>query len=133
MNVIMIAGTIGSDPDLRQMPTGKQVLNFKVVVDVGWGEKKHSLWIDCSMFGVRGEKLAPHLSKGKPVTVYGTFDLRTYTTQKGPGASITCDVADLKLQGGRPSRDDGEQPSGPKKPQMRPSAFEDDLDDPVPF
>jgi single-strand DNA-binding protein len=55
------------------------------------------------MFGQRAEKVAKYITKGTPVTVYGQFDLRTYTTKNGPGASITCDVADIALQGGKGS------------------------------
>ena len=103
MNIITITGRVGQDAELRQTPQGRHVANFKVVVDVGFGDKKHALWIDCSMFGQRAEKVAKYITKGTPVTVYGQFDLRTYTTKNGPGASITCDVADIALQGGRPS------------------------------
>jgi single-strand DNA-binding protein len=103
MNIITITGRVGQDAELRQTPQGRAVANFKVVVDVGFGDKKHALWIDCSMFGQRAEKVAKYITKGTPVTVYGQFDLRTYTTKNGPGASITCDVADIALQGGKPS------------------------------
>ena len=99
MNVIFVAGKVGMDAELRTLPSGKCVLNWKMVCDVGWGEKKHPLWIECALFGVRAEKLAPHITKGKPMSIYGTFDLRSYNTKNGPGASITCDVQDIQLQG----------------------------------
>lgn len=109
MNVIMLAGKVGTDAELRNTPSGKPVLNWKIVVDIGWGERKHSLWIECALWGTRAEKLAPHITKGKPITVYGTFDLRTYQAKNGPGASITCDVQDLQLQGSN-------KPTAPAEP-----------------
>ena len=114
MNVIFVAGKVGVDAELRTLPSGKPVLNWKMVCDVGWGEKKHSLWIECALFGTRAEKLAPHITKGKPMTVYGAFDVRSYTTKNGPGSSITCDVQDLQLQGAISSRTDS---WGPVKTQ----------------
>jgi single-strand DNA-binding protein len=128
MNIITITGRVGQDAELRQTPQGRHVANFKVVVDVGFGDKKHALWIDCSMFGQRAEKVAKYITKGTPVTVYGQFDLRTYTTKNGPGASITCDVADIALQGGKRGEDAAEPVAGPKAPAMRPSEWEDDGD-----
>ena len=126
MNVIFLAGKVGTDAELKTLPSGKPVLNWKMVVDVGWGEKKHSLWIECAMFGQRAEKLAPHITKGKPMSVYGTFDVRAYSTQKGPGASITCDVQDIELQGTRPSQQQSAPaPFDDKAAAM--TAFDDDI------
>jgi len=125
MNIITITGRVGQDAELRQTPQGRPVANFKVVIDVGFGDKKHSLWIDCSMFGQRAEKVAKYITKGTPVTVYGQFDLRTYTTKNGPGASITCDVADIALQGGKPSGEAAPVPFDDKK--AADAAFSDDI------
>jgi len=129
MNIITITGRVGQDAELRQTPQGRAVANFKVVIDVGFGEKKHALWIDCSMFGQRAEKVARYITKGTPVTVYGQFDLRTYTTKNGPGASITCDVADIALQGGKPS---GESQTAPE-PFDDKKAADAVFDDVIPF
>ena len=77
----------------------------------------------------RAEKIAKYITKGLPVTVTGKFGLRTYTTKNGPGASITCDVADIALQGGKPS----------EASQAAPVPFDDKkaadniFDDSVPF
>jgi len=125
VNVIFLAGKVGTDAELRSTPSGKPVLNWKIVVDVGWGERKHSLWIECALFGVRAEKLAPHITKGKPITVYGAFDLRTYQAKNGPGASITCDVQDLQLQGSLQSDRPAAEPFDDKK--AADVAFDDDL------
>ena len=103
MNIITFTGRVGQDADLRQTPQDRFVCNFKVVCETGFGANKKSEWIDCSLFGQRAEKVAKYITKGLPVTVTGKFGLRTYTTKNGPGASITCDVADIALQGGKPS------------------------------
>jgi single-strand DNA-binding protein len=127
MNIITITGRVGQDAELRQTPQGRAVANFKVVVDVGFGDKKHALWIDCSMFGQRAEKVAKYITKGTPVTVYGQFDLRTYTTKNGPGASITCDVADIALQGGKPSGESQAAPEPFDDKKAADAAFSDEI------
>ena len=73
--------------------------------------------------------LAKYITKGLPVTVTGKFGLRTYTTKNGPGASITCDVADIALQGGKPS---GESQAAPV-PFDDKKAADNIFDDSVPF
>lgn len=125
MNVIFVAGKVGTDAELRTLPSGKSVLNWKVVTDVGWGDRAHSLWIECALFGARAEKLAPHIVRGKPISIYGTFDLRTYQSQKGPGASITCDVQDLELQGTAQKQPAADRPFDDKAAADK--AFDDDL------
>jgi single-strand DNA-binding protein len=103
MNIITFTGRVGQDADLRKTPQDRYVCNFKVVCETGFGADKKPEWIDCSLFGQRAEKVAKYITKGLPVTVSGKFGLRKYNTKNGPGASITCDVADIALQGGRPS------------------------------
>lgn len=127
MNVIFLAGKVGTDAELRNLPSGKSVLNWKLVIDVGWGERKHSLWIECALFGTRAEKLAPHITKGKPISVYGTFDVRAFNTKNGPAASVVCDVQDLELQGARAAEKAQPVPFDDKK------AADEAFNDEIPF
>lgn len=107
MNLLTIAGRLGRDAELKETPAGKAVVNFAVAVDIGRGENKQTLWVDCSLWGDRASKLAPYLTKGKQVTLAGDVGLRTFTKKDGSsGAAMTCDVQRLTLQGGR----DAEQP-----------------------
>ena len=129
MNIITFTGRVGQDADLRQTPQDRYVCNFRVVCETGFGTNKKSEWIDCSLFGQRAEKVAKYITKGLPVTVTGKFGLRTYTTKNGPGASITCDVADIALQGGKPS---GESQAAPE-PFDDKKAADAAFDDVIPF
>jgi len=127
VNFIFLAGKVGTDAELRTLPSGKPVLNWKLVVDVGWGERATSLWIECALFGTRAEKLAPHITKGKPLSVCGTFNVRAFQTKNGPGAAVTCDVQDLELQGTRQadSRSAAAQPFDDKAAAS--AAFDDNI------
>ena len=51
------AGRLGRDSELKQLPSGKEVVNFVVAVDKGRGDNKETLWVDCSLFGERAAKL----------------------------------------------------------------------------
>jgi len=144
MNLLTIAGRLGRDAEHKTLPSGKEVINFPVAVDIGRGENKQTLWVDCALWGERAAKLQPYLVKGKSVTLAGDFNVRAYLKKDGqPAATITCDVQRLTLQGGSQA----EQTAAPAipKPAMIPSAWqapkpqrpapptEAELDDDIPF
>lgn len=119
MNTGTFAGRLGRNADLRQgdQPS-KSVCNFSVAVNVGWGDKKRTLWVGCAIWGERAEKLAQYLTKGTAVAVSGDVDLRQYEKKDGTaGAEITCNVQRLTLQGGGEERED-EQAKPVKTPQQ---------------
>jgi single-strand DNA-binding protein len=144
MNLITIAGRLGRDAEHKVLPSGKEVINFAVAVDIGRGDNKTTLWIDCALWGERAAKLQPYLVKGTSVTLAGDFNLRTFQKKDGSaGATITCDVQRLTLQGGR-EVEQTEAPA-PAKPAMTPSTWsapkqsrpapptEQSLNDEIPF
>lgn len=107
---VTIAGRLGRDAELRTIQSGTKVLGFSIAVDTGFGDKKKTYWVDCTIWGDRGEKLAQHLTKGTALTVTGEGGLRTWEKDGKSGAAITCNVRELTLQGGK--RDGGSQSSG---------------------
>ncbi len=138
MNHGTFAGRLGRGADLRQGDSpSKSVANFSVAVNVGFGEKKRTLWIGCALWGERAEKLAQYLTKGTAVTVSGDVDLRTYDKKDGTtGAEITCNVQRLTLQGGGERADnDPPQTLAERSQGKAPSsaAVDDFGDDQIPF
>lgn len=135
MNYAHFAGRIGRDADLRHTQDGKAVLNFALAVDTGYGDRKETLWVDCALWGERGEKLAQYLTKGKAVTVSGDVGLRTFDKRDGShGASLTCNVQRLTLQGGGEARQAAPAPAAERAPAQRPlPAGEPGFDDDIPF
>jgi len=150
-------GRIGRDAEVRQTNNGTSVANFPVAVDVGYGDNKATLWLDCSMFGKRAEGgLVQYLVKGTQVMVEGDINLRQYTKGDGTGgAAVTLNIQDLKLVGGQPKgqqqpaqqqqRQAPQQQSQPQQTQYqqnnpqqpvaggRGPAPMDDFDDDIPF
>lgn len=130
MNQGNFAGRIGSDAVMSATPTGKSVLKFSVGVDV-WGGPagKRTMWVNCSMWGDRGAKLAPMLVKGTAVAVSGEIELRQYESKGKPGASL-----DLRCQGltllGRRDQPPSQQPQAAGLAALR---SEPDFNDEIPF
>ena len=98
MATMVLTGRLGRDAELKDF-NGKKCLKFSVPYDVGWGTSKQTVWVSCSMWGDRGDKLVQYLKKGTLVEVVGVPSVRAYE-KDGPKASLDLNVSDLKLHGG---------------------------------
>ncbi|MFT4179483.1 MAG: single-stranded DNA-binding protein [Thermomonas sp.] len=78
INICTFKGRIGRDAVTRYTQGGKAVTGFSLAVDIGWGDNKATLWIECNIWGERGEKLAQHLLKGTSPTVSGELGTREH-------------------------------------------------------
>jgi single-strand DNA-binding protein len=100
MQTLIIAGNLGKDAELRNLPNGdEQVANFSVAVDNGkdkQGNRRDSTWFECAIWGKRGVGLAPYLKKGGKVTVSGRPTVRVYDGK----AYLGVNVDQITLQGG---------------------------------
>ncbi|MGQ9370388.1 single-stranded DNA-binding protein [Azospirillum sp. ST 5-10] len=111
MNVWTFTGRLGADAELRTTQSGEKVLGFRVANDVGFGERRTTQWVDCSIWGRRAEALAQHLTKGKAVVVSGEVTLREFEKRDGTrGAGLSVRVAEIDFTGG--GRDEGGQGGG---------------------
>lgn len=128
LNVWCFTGRLGRDAETRYLPAGTQVLEFSVAVDVGYGDKKNTIWTKCTLFGERGGKLAQYLTKGTQVAVSGEVNLREWQDRDG-GKRSTLEVRVEKVDLIGSKRDDAgprqePQKRDPTKPQAQ--SFDDD-------
>lgn len=129
MNKISAVGRLAADAETRFLPNGDALCSFRVASDVGYGDKKTTNWFACTIFGKRGEAIAPHLTKGQQVTVFGTLTLREWTGKEGiKRMSPEIRVDEIALQGGK--REDA--PAARQKPD-RMAEQDDSLNDDIPF
>ncbi len=131
MNVLSLTGHCGSDAEVKSTPTGKQVVTWNVAMNSGFGDKKTTTWIRCSMWGDRGVKLAPYLLKGGLVGVTGEFSAREWEKDGVTKTSCELRVNDVTLLGS-PDRAkyDNTQPKAEAAPAAVP---EGDFNDDIPF
>src|SRR5262245_5600776 len=80
INNCTFSGRLGANPELKALPTGTNVLEFRLAVDTWTGKENKTEWLTCSMFGPRAEKLAQILEKGSGVSIVATY--RCDTTEK---------------------------------------------------
>jgi single-strand DNA-binding protein len=134
MNVWNFTGNIGRDAETRFTPAGDAVTGFSVAVKAGYGDKATTTWVNCNIWGKRGETLAQYLVKGALVGISGECSLREYQDKEGQKkASLDVRVNDVTLLGkkpeGKPSRDEGYHtpPSRPEPKYKDPFGDDSDL------
>ena len=127
MSVIAFSGRIGKDAETRVTQSGERVTSFSVGCNVG---KDKTMWVDCAIWGDRGDKLAPYLLKGTPVGVNGRPAVRAYLKNGEAFAVQQCVVNHVDLLGSKGERQDsgGNQQTGSGQAPRN-----DDLDDEIPF
>lgn len=131
MQNIVITGRIGKDAGLRTTQSGQSICNVTVASDQGFGDKKTTNWFRVSLWGKRGQSLAPYLLKGGQVTVSGELEVGEWEGK----TQLNINASDVALQGGRKeggSQGGGDWGGGQSSGSDAP-AFDTDLDDDVPF
>ena len=98
----------------------------------GYGEKKATSWVNCTLWGKQAESLAPYLKKGSSVAITGELELRNWTDKNGKmGSNLEVRVGSVTLIGGKKSDDSaGNEPRNVGSD--RDSVF-DDMEDSIPF
>jgi single-strand DNA-binding protein len=123
-------GRIGKDAVTRFTQGGEPVTGWSLAIDSGYGDKKQTLWLDCSAWGKRWEGVTPYLVKGAQVSVQGELGTREHEGK----TYLTLRIADLKLVGGK-----GEakpESSAPRQQRQAPAPAGNDVppdDDDIPF
>lgn len=116
---------IGKDAQTRYTQGGKAVTGFSAAFDNGWGDRKQTVWLDCSLWGERGEKLAPHLTKGAQIVVEGDIGTREHDGK----TYLTLDVREVKLVGSKPEA----KGSSSARQQEQRAPADEFSDDDIPF
>jgi single-strand DNA-binding protein len=128
MNVFTFSGNLGNDCRTGNAG-GQPVVNFSVACKSGYGDKAQTNWIDCALWGKRGESLQQYLTKGQQVVVSGELGTREH----GGKTYLTVRVNDVSLVGGK------QQPDQPAPVQQQavssqaPAQQAVDYDDSIPF
>lgn len=128
MQTVTVAGRVGNDAIVRNTQGGDSVCSFSVAVDQREGRDKSTNWWRVSLWGKRGESLAPYLLKGASVTVTGAFSVSEYEGK----TQLNIRASEIALQGGRSEARSQEQDRDETHGQVGGGGY-DDLDDSIPF
>ena len=89
INKVLISGNLTRDPELRETPSGSQVLSFGVAVNDRRRNPQTQQWedcanfVDCAMFGNRAAGVARCLAKGSKVAVEGKLRWSQWEAKDG--------------------------------------------------
>lgn len=121
------------DAVVRFTQAGNAVTGWSAAFDSGWGDNKQTIWLDCSWWGERGQKVAEYITKGSQLVVEGNIGTRTHNDK----TYITLDVTEVKLVGGKQdSSPRDKKPEAPRReaPPSSKASFDDEFeDDQIPF
>lgn len=115
-----LLGHLGRDAETRTTPDGASFTTFALACN---GPKKDAppTWVDCSLSGQRGERLAPYLKKGTKVLIHGNLALRTWQGRDGNAKTgLTCNADYLEFAGS-PSESRANEPAGAPPPRPAPA------------
>lgn len=118
MAKITIIGNLGSDPEMRYLPSGDAVTNFNVAVNRrirgrdGGEDREETDWYRVACFRRLAEIANEYLAKGRQVYIEGRPRLSTWDdNQTGEKrARIEVEATDLQMLGSR--ADSGMEPRG---------------------
>lgn len=141
LNLVLLAGNLTKDPEVRYTPGGKAVADLSLAVNRTWmdrqtNEKKEEVcFVDVVTWGRQAETCGEYLSKGSPVLVEGRLQLDKWETQSGEKRS-KLRVRARRIQFLGRKREDGgrgaSQPSSEQGPNGAPYE-EPGIEDDIPF
>lgn len=124
MNVWNFTGNLGRDAEMRYTTKGEPALSFSVAVKAGYGQHEKTSWARCTLWGKRGESVAPYLVKGALVGVSGELAQTKFTTKEGVDQyNLDVRVNDVTLLG----KKSAESTEAPQAPAAKLNPPDDDI------
>lgn len=89
MNKVFINGNLTKDMEVKVLQNGNYVGKFTIANTVGYGDKKKTYFIPCTLFGKRVESLEKILVTGAGVSVEGQLDYTSVKDEQGNWKNYT--------------------------------------------
>ena len=89
MNKVFINGNLTKDMEAKVLQNGNYVGKFTIANTVGYGDKKKTYFIPCTLFGKRVESLEKILVTGAGVSVEGQLDYTSVKDEQGNWKNYT--------------------------------------------
>ena len=94
MTIITSVGRITRDLELKTIEeSGLLYVNFGLAVDEGYGEKKKTIFYDCTIYGPEAEWIIKaKAKKGSVIQVSGKFWVSEYPRKNGEGTGYSLKI-----------------------------------------
>lgn len=141
VNKAILVGNLGSDPDVRYLPSGQPVANFNIATTERWTNKtsgepgERTEWHRIVVFGKQAENCKEYLKKGRQVYIEGRLQTREWNDKEGNKRTTTEIVAQIvQFLGQGPGRTrESETPVVEEKENPEPPSALGTSDDDIPF
>ena len=134
LNIVILAGRLTADPELKTTPNGISVCSFSVAVDRRYSkDNKQTDFINVVAWRSTAEFITKYFSKGNSICVCGSIQTRNYTDKNGNKRTAVEVVAEEATfcEGKKNTADGAEMPEAEHYTQPEAYAEADDSD--LPF
>ncbi|MCP4631336.1 MAG: single-stranded DNA-binding protein [candidate division Zixibacteria bacterium] len=134
VNLAILIGNLGRDPELRYTPAGQAVASFSLATTERWKDKsgeasEKTEWHNVVCWGRNAEIASQYLQKGSSVYIEGRIQNRTYDDKDGNRRYISeVVVRRLQMLGRK-----GDSPSSSAQDYSSNDAAIPETDDDLPF
>jgi single-strand DNA-binding protein len=126
INKVVIEGRLGSDPDVKPMPSGDVIVNISVATEEAFKdrtgkERKETEWHQIVAYKSLAKAMAGDLRKGLKVNVEGRLKTQRWNDRQGEPKSRKVIVAlsyEIVVQGGRNKKQSDAQSSRANAPNQ---------------
>jgi len=131
VNKVILVGNLGTDPEVRYMPSGGAVANITIATSESWRDKatgeqrEKTEWHRVALFGKLAEVAGEYLRKGSQVYIEGQLQTRKWQDQNGQdryttevvvqGYNGVMQMLGGRAQGGAPGQGQGMGQSQPQQ------------------
>ena len=103
LNRAMVIGYLGSDPEMRSLPSGQPVVSFSVATDESYTDKQEQKqerveWHHVVAFGRLAEICKEYLQKGRQAYVEGRLRTREYEAKNDGGKRQRTEIVASRVQ-----------------------------------
>lgn len=114
MNIIQIAGRLGTDPETRFTPDGQKVTTLRVACNVRKKGQEETMWWRVTIWGDQFDRILPYFKKGSSIIVVGEMQPpQVYTDRNGsPAVGLEMRAEAIRFSPFGRSQENGEQSAG---------------------
>jgi len=131
MNQIVLVGRLTRDPELKTIPSGKNIARFSIAVDKRFkptnGSEPSADFFNISCWEKTADYVSNYLGKGRLVSVVGRMESRKYTDKEGAKREVWEVTAEQVNGLDRAPEDSGSRPASGAQPK-RPAPQDDSYD-----
>jgi len=135
LNKVFLIGRLTSDPQLKALPSGQSIVNFRIATDRYFTDKdgnkqKQTEFHNVVLFGRLAEIASQYLNKGSLAFIEGRITTRNWDDSSGNKRYRTEIVAERMQLG--PKSQQGKQPFSPPQDQIPPQESQKSSEEKIP-